>query len=476
LPDNEAVRDLAFSPDGAWLAFRAGPANAERLYLYPLRGGSSTDATPVPFACPSTDAPCAVLDYAWSLESEDLAVVLSGPSPAQDYVSGVSVAAPSEPWPVADSVVQDAVSAPLDYLRDLVWAPGGRFAFVGSSSNPFTPESVFWAPAGLASPPLGIAVPSSQLLLRATASGWIAFDSDYFSATLINPPNGTPQASAWIAPSGRFIATTLDGQLQIFGLDSFQPLAVTAPNLCPVVVAWAPAVGGHERIVCSQGSVIDAPSGAGLIVFDYQVAGQRFEPAAGRFVPINDAYQPAPLANTHRLFSPEGDWLIAGAPPPAAQDQGEVSVALVSVPDGTPTLPRPLNALAVTRSAEMKFTPDGHSVLIYDGDGLRREPIPAGIGAALLSGDASASLVPPPTLYACEETVWTAPDNWCGAPETLTHFAVSLDSKSVLFEDAAGGLWRNDLSAQPARPAQRLAERLAACPVSCAGTTYAFQP
>jgi hypothetical protein len=79
-------------------------------------------------------------------------------------------------------------------------------------------------------------------------------------------------------------------------------------------------------------------------------------------------------------------------------------------------------------------------------------------------------------LATCEEAPWISPDNWCGAPHTLSHFALSADSKSVLFEGGDDSLWVTDSSALPQRPARRLAAPLARCAPPCPGVSYAFQP
>jgi hypothetical protein len=464
LPEGEAVRDLKFSPDGAWIAFRAGPAGQERLYLYPARGARPADAIAIPFACPS--AACAVLDYVWSGSSTSVAVVLSGPTPEQDAVSGVSVAALSAPWPVASSVTFSGVSIDLTYLRDLIWIPEGRFAFVGRSGDSFATEAVYSAPEGLASGPLAETALDNQLRLRATREGWVATSAFSYNVTARTGSNSVTYGTAWISPSGVYAATTDDRVLSLNALSAQAPL-VALPDACGVIAAWGATPDGTERIVCSEGSLL-SPNGENLGVFDYHPGRDAFEPALGRRLPLNGSYIPGALANTRRMFSPTGDWLLLEA-------RAE-TVVLARVPAGTTSLPPPVDEVSVPGAAEVQFRPDGRALLIYDQYGLRSWPIPYGIGAASLSSDAADHLVPPPALFTCEEEFWASPDNWCGAPRTLSHFGVSSDSTSVLLEGGDDSLWLTDLASVPQRATQRVATHLAPCPVSCAGSAYAFQP
>ena len=467
LDSGARVLDMKFSPDGAWLAFRAGVPGAERLHLHAL-SSSAGDAL-MDFACPDANA-CAVLDYAWSRDAQHLAVVL-GDGTSQDFVSGLSIAQGGAlaTWPVIASALSDVTEVTLDYLRDLSWAPGGYFGFVGASGlEGGKPHGVFMAQAGLPSLPQAGVYYDRDLRLRQKPSGWVAYDGFTYKATAILPPSdAATHAAAWTSPSGEYVATTDEGRLAIAAMDQLGPaLATTDPGSCAVVAAWAPRSHGMERILCSGGS-IDVPDGTALRVFDFDLARQVFDPPAGRAIPLNGLFSPAPLNNTRRMFTASADWLVLGAPDPG--------VTLTSVPFENVDLPRPLVQLSVNAPAEMSFSPDGRSLLIYDRAGLIWRPVPASAFYSRLSLDGSNQPMTPPSLVPCEEALWASPDKWCGAPSSAAHFLISSDSRSVLFE-ADGALWVSDLGIARDLPPRRVASLPGACAASCSGSSYVFVP
>lgn len=468
LAPEAAVRELRFSPDGRWIAFRAGIGGEERLYLYSLASPAPLDARRIDFVCPDASA-CAVLDYAWSRDSLHLAAVLGGG--ASDFVSGITIsqADPLSPWPVlGTAVVNGSTEVALDYFRDLAWAPGDRFGFVGASGGEVTPHTVFVAQAGLGEAPQSIGYYDSDLRLRQTPTGWVAFDAFYYTATsLVLPDRVAVFNTGWVSPSAEYVGTVQAGALSIFSIDDDgAALAATESGVCPVVVAWAPRARGVERIACGSGSV-DAPDGGSLRVFDFDVERRVFDPPGGRAMPLNGAYTPAALTNTRRVFSPSADWLLIGPP--------QEGVAILPIPWGTPGLPRASAVLSVAAPAELRFAPDGQSLIVYDQSDLRHGSIPPGPQWAYLSYSEAGPVAPAPNLTSCEEALWASPDNWCGAPETQSHFIVSHDSSSALFE-GADGLWWVDLSARPNLAARRIAAQLPGCGGACAGLAYAFQP
>jgi hypothetical protein len=467
LPPTGRVLDMKFSPDRAWLAFRAGVPGDERLHLHSMAAPRSVDARRVDFVCPDA-AVCAVLDYAWSRDSAHLAVVLSDGSD-RDFVSGLSITDQTSlaTWPVLGTALSNATVVPLQYVRDLSWATGDSFGFVGASGPDEPPQTIFLARAGVEAPPQSAPYYDRDLRLRQTPTGWVVFDGFAYTATALVPPNSVAlHAVAWASPSGEYAASINVGALSIYAInDAGVALATTEPRSCAVVAGWAPQANGFERIFCSGGS-LDAPDGNQLRVFDFDLERRVFDPPAGRGVPLNGLYVPAPLANTRRFFSSSADWLVLGAP--------EQGVALLPIPWGAPTLPRATAQLSVSARAELRFTPDGRLLLIYDENGLRSWTLP-GPEQSTLSLDDAGGLLAPPNLAACTEAVWASPDNWCGAPTTLSHFAISRDSKSVLFEGDQG-LWVADLGLTHDRAARRVALRAASCGSSCVGVTYDFAP
>jgi hypothetical protein len=462
------VLDMRFSPDGEWLAFRAGDAGAERLHLYSMAEGDAV-STPIGFVCPDVPA-CGVLDYAWSRDSRHLAVVLSA-GPTRDFVSGVSLSEPGSPatWPVLGTGVSNVTELPLDYVRDLSWGAGDDFAFVGSTGQDVPPQTVYFAQAGLAAAPRAALYQDTALRLRQTPGGWVAFEASYYTATDLVPPAGVAQHALGLAsPSGEYAGSVRDGRLSVYAMgNALEPLASSEAGSCAVLAAWAPRANGVERILCSGGT-LETPDDGTLRVFDFDVSRRAFDPPAGRDVPLAGASAPSPLANTRRLFSPSADWLVLG-------DPEERGVGIFPVPWGSPGLPPASSLVTVLAPAEMRFSPDGHSLLIYDAAGLTWMPIPSSSLQTTLSLGDNGSRLAAPSLLTCEEAVWTSPDNWCGAPASLGHFVISGDSKSVLFE-AEEQLWIADLGIALERPARRVAPFSGACGSSCAGSSYGFAP
>lgn len=473
LDPGASVLDMKFSPDGRWLAFRAGEAGAEQLQLYSMsRGASASD--PVDFVCPDVPG-CGVLDYAWSRDSRHIAVSL-GAGTSRDYVSGVSLSEQGAlaPWPVLGTVVSNVTERPLDYVRDLSWGAGDDFAFVGASGQAVPPQTVYFARAGLATEPRAALYYDTDLRLRPAPAGWVAFDASYYLATSLVPPAGVAQhVGAYTSPSGEYAGAVRDGRLSVYAMDdAIDPVATSEAGSCAVLAAWAPRANGVERILCSGGT-LEAPDDASLRVFDFDVARSAFVPPAGRDVPLEGMAPPSRLANTRRLFASSADWLVVGAPQRGVAP--ERGVGVFPVPWVSPRLPLASDLLTVAAPAEMRFSPDGHSLLIYDAEGLLWMPIPPRSTQTTLSIDEAGRRMAPPSLASCEEAVWTSPDNWCGAPASLGHFMISGDSKSVLFE-AEEQLWIADLGVTGDRPARRVAPFSGACGSSCAGPSYAFAP
>jgi hypothetical protein len=340
---------------------------------------------------------------------------------------------------------------------------------VGSSGlEELKPQTVFMAPAGLASAPQAGVYYDRDLRLRQTPAGFVAYDAFAYKATGLSSSDVAPHSGAWTSPSGDYAASTSeDGALSMFGMsDPGAALATTEPGVCPVVMAWAPRANGIERLLCG-GGLADAPDGTGLRVFDFDVTRQVFDPDAGRAVPLNGALSPSPLTNTRRFFTASADWLVAGDP--------ERGVAVLSVPSGAVEVSRPLTSIKLVAPAELRFAPDERSLVYYDQGGLVWQPVPYGAVHSLLSRDGTGAVMKPPQLATCEEAVWASPDNWCGAPSSLGHFLISEDSRSILFE-ANAALWVTDLGISQERLPRRVASLPAACGSRCAGGSYAFAP
>ncbi len=471
LAAGESVVDFELSPDGAWVAFRAGPPDRLRLYLYPSAVPRPGDAAQVAFDCPEEAAPCGVLDYAWSPTSDHVAVVLSGASDAQDYLSGVDVSAPGAPWLAVGLASWDGDLIPLDYHRELVWAAHEHVAFTGL--DPDRPSAdrdlVYLAKALLQIEPVATIAGGTGIKLRPTPRGLISFDPGLLAITALDlsgqQEDMTPHGEAWVSPSGNFVGkTTDDGRLQVFDFGGASARWELPQRTCGAVVSWAPPIEGIERLICSDGPVA-APTGENLRVVDLDTAESS---SIVRSVPTNGTYIPDALANTRRVISPSGNWLLVGSP--------ANGVAVVDISTTSPVIPAPQNELTLSAPAEIEFAPSGRAVAVYDATGLSQYTIPIAFGKTKLSDVNGQRLEPPSDLSTCQENALELPERWCGAERIPGHFKWSHDSQSLLFEDASGSLWLADPRSSPQRSPLLVTSTIASCAAPCRERPYAFLP
>jgi hypothetical protein len=470
----ERVVDFELSPNGEWVAFRAGAPDRLRLHLYAASIPRPLDAVPIELDCGEVAAPCGVLDYAWSPDSQSLAVVLSGATESQEYLSGIDVSSPTLPWPAVGQASWDGDLIPLDYHGELIWAADQHLAFTGL--DPDRPEIdrdlVYLARAPLLPEPVTTLVVGTALSLRAVPLGLVSFDPRLLIITALNLSGDRedmlPHGDAWVAPSGSLVAKTRDnGQLRMFDLGDTSRQRELTERPCAVVVAWgSPLAGGQrERLVCSDGTVA-APTGENLSVVDYDTLGESF---VARPIPLSGTYVPALLANTRRVISPSGDWLLIGSP--------SNGVAVVDISTTSPVIPAPQNEIQLSTPAEIEFAPSGRAVAVYDKTGLFTYPIPIAAGKRDLSDITGALRAEPPSdLFTCQEDALESPERWCGAERIPGHFKWSRDSQGLLFEDAAGTLWLGELGSSPPRASIQVASRIVACPAPCTARPYAFFP
>jgi hypothetical protein len=473
----DAVLDFKFSPDGAWLAFRAGAPTQYRAFLYSTRLRPAAGATLIDFGCNTSDANvgCSVLDYAWSEDSRRLAVVLSGDSAEQDYLSGVDVAeTASLPWPLLGQAAWGAESVPLDYHRQLVWVGSSWLGFLGvnvNSPEPLLPDAFYAVDVtrraegsvleGLRGSPSSPPTPGSWL--RAASAGLAVVynaaaedeEDKYveFHGRSSAPEEAAPYAfhNGQLSPSGLWIAhIDDDARLQLFDVASaVAPAAQTDVNACSELVAWSDRVEPRalERIACKYGQDIR--------IFDYSADPPRLEQLQG-----NELAFEASLRGARRAFSPSGGLLVL-----SDAEQGNFS--LVDVSRAAPSIVEP--PLHFDGPAELQMVPDTEAVALSNASALIEYSL-----SARGYRDAAYDTLTGAPRSACHEFFWEAPESWCGAPRVPGHLVYSGDSKSLLFESAVGTLLlaQPDVGAVP----EMLTKALPACGVDCPTRRYSFKP
>jgi WD40 repeat protein len=481
-----SVPDFAFSPDGAHLAFRAGDPGELALYVYPT--GSSTPAGPesvvrVPFVCPPAEPDagagrCSVLDYAWSGDSQRIAVVLGDPSGAGNALSGIDADAPELPFePVAAS-----------YRQRLEWSGNGSVVFSGEFTGlpgmQAPSFAAFDAGAGAFAPPAAAPVLASAWEVRPTPTGAFFFEGNLNMVHLALSPQPSIEAHApgWVSPSGLYAAEANDeGRLRLFAVgDPRTPLAESEPGLCEVVFAWAER---SEVIACTRsessalGEGAPEPEPIGGLPFSHGSALRifQFRPGAAPGarlvdwpVPIERYFQVA-TAGHRRSFSPDGQWLAFYG----EDEEGALILQAISaLPDATSGFSS--SASDVTSAIELGFAPTGDSFATYD-DGLTRRFPPDRSERSVRVTGAIEGAFTGATPGACAEEFFANPARWCGSPSVPNHFRFSSDGASLLFEDGSHGLWLSDSSPR-AVAVHATGAVLPECVGACSSRQYDFRP
>jgi hypothetical protein len=414
-----------------------------------------------------------VLDYAWSADSGALAVALSGIDGVQDYLSGVSLAALSQPWPLMAREQRLDIS-PLVYRSELRWV--GPRDVVLSIADPFSSEQLP-AVATLTEDATRFDHVNGEFSLAGGQFGYLPAASGFW---LLNGQNaGThyyeladsaqplvalsagpdPALGPWLSPTGTHVAkTTADARLQIFDLTDHL-LSQTQPGECGSVIAWVSAPG-RERLACAALDT-SGPVSQHLRIADYNTASNELTlalvPELGRAVP---------LGGTQRLLSANGERLLF------LDSNNLLSVDLSSAQ------PRILSdKLVLGTPARLDFV--GNHLLAHHGAALTLYDLDDFLAKRDLAGvEAGATMAP---AIACQEGFSLAPQEWCGAPSASGRSVSSADSRAILFEDVAGALWIADTQSRAA--ARQVAADLRSCSaVSRPGWTtpcakaYAFQP
>jgi hypothetical protein len=475
--------DFAFSPDGRFLAFRAG-ADAASAALYLLNPDAS-EAQVVPFAAP-------VAAYAWSGNGEYLAVILRG---AGDdwFLSGLEV-----PDAVPGSSIEPGDLWPLqatNYRRELGWIGDAAVvyvgqAFSGSPPEPDLQETVYVAgrlSTGFTAPrPSGdIRLEQADGKLFETRNGVIALQSQtapdlvffqtFFptegdvlrsndAAVLWLDDSETP--ALWWSDDRQYVAR-LDAQrrLELFSIDSEERNALSELP-CGEVVAWR-TLADRERIVCVEsGGCVEATERPQLRVFDFFPGSRALAERD-----IAGCAQTRFADDAPRSISSAGNWLVF--------DTG-MSFSTASL-GGTLRLPTS-TATSSRAPGDRAYlvSPDESALLWQAGDRLWwKSPLqdsPEEDELTNLDAAEGAALRAMTSPDRCEPAFLSSPERWCGGATLHDNARWSADSLSVLFKAASGTLWVADTSVRDARAlVQPLSSENASCANGCLGA-FDFQP
>jgi hypothetical protein len=474
LGTGEAVADFAFSPDGAWLALRAGAPDGYRLYLYPMQG-TNVATPPLGFQCPGAGDACSVLDYAWAPSSKRLAVALRGDvGGTQDYLSGVDVSAPDAAWPLlgAESMLQQ----PIVYYGELSWVDERRVALIAGDVLTSGQEAPAWATLGdtelgFARVNVQLTSAAGQLGLLPARGGFVTFnglregmtyysvDTDAVESVRVE----SDQQGPWLSPRRNLAArATGDGRLQFITLGG-DLAGETEPGVCGTVLSWAAIDGERELVMCSAVDANGAAVSEDLALVDYVVGGLRAPTVA--LVPELERFA---LQGTRRSFSPSGTSFVfvLGA-----------RLALVDT-----TQPQPLTSergVDTTAPFDLEYRGDD-ALLTQQGADLRLIRLEPPLRTRALAGTTGVSTSLPDDI-ACQEDFFAAPHSWCGASSIPGYFSWSVDAQTVVFEDGARGLWITDVKDQSSP--RQVTTDLASCSRTvrfawskpCA-KSYGFQP
>jgi hypothetical protein len=468
---SEPVRDFAFSPDGAAIAFRAEAGGQLGLFLYLIPETSSlgpaAQASPISFDC-SGSAACSVLEYAWSPDSRRLAVALRDAA-GNDYLSGLDRASPAQPWPSTSRVSWFADQVPLLFSEQLTWGDQDWFGFWGLEAGvPAEEYQVFHYAVVAEGQPLAVTALPAEYgpgpHLRALSPGVALSYADSRVITSIQRGAGEDsfvpgRTRGMLSPSGRLVGfANEDGRLQLS--DPAQPELAPLESergACSEIVGWSRRVdpSGVERVLCSSSSdlrVLDYVAGAtgGALPPRIDPPGGTVIGTAGNFVA------------TRRAFSPTGRFLLLA-------DATSGNFSLLDLFTGNADTGLPLRL-----PAELAFAPTRDALAFANTESWIEFALPRSLNITRAYSTFGGAA---PAIGAlCEESFWQDPEGWCGAPDVSVHWSYSAQEQSMLLEGPVGSLSLIDLSVDPQRDAHPLAGVLPACPSPCRTKPYAFRP
>jgi hypothetical protein len=461
LANNQGVYDFQFSPSGRFLVYRFQDTNSNPVESHlSLVDLSTRKDHPLAFG---EDA---VTAYAWSADSQFLAVMFSATQ--DNYLGGIHV--------TVSAAAAPAQLTPLNPVASSVPAESGLF-WLGTAFVSFYATIL----PGLPNPSHRITAFTAQL----DASGFEApqpNEDDLYTAPVVLQPTDTgffmivsgatpgtgfhtvgldaysaEHGTDWVAPSGNFTAHPSGDTLQVFnaGDDDLNDGSIAAADGCEKILSWA---SNRERIACVQGtSDTDAGTAGGEIrIFDLlsanaapslttsTVLGSCSEPTGG--TPVSDPcpapeyfYDKASSELEPRLLSPSGRWFAFMTNTQQALP-GEAYLSWADLNSQPITITRTDSVYLGTNQTPIRnvlaFSPDERYLLLQSGNLLSLRLLDAEQNTGI---DSQASVIdayllsPPQAAQNCSEDFGAAPLDWCGAANRASSFAWSPDSKRFAY-------------------------------------------
>jgi hypothetical protein len=424
VPDDTAVTDFHFSPDGRFLAYRRGQAGAQRVAIIRLETGQEQQ-----FDFPS------VIQYDWSPNSAVLAVAFDANgvrSLGAVNVLGAQALAADET--VGTVLFTELQPIPAQVDSALTWfAPtdvGFLSVFAGSIQQLYRAAL---QSDGFASPSkiLGDLYPAGTTL-RTTQAGLYAI------------PQGKPMAfydadgsglvlhdNVIVGGTGRFVGRAQSGTLALFRARDSSLNAAATPRValsgCDDLLAWA---ADGKRIACT----FQPADENRVVIFEFNAEMEALsKPDAVRG---SYEYPRGAQVQRRRVFSPQGDRFAFTT---------DDALHVATLQDGTPrtNFDVALSPAAVAPNnafAELGFAPNGEWLLVHRGKRLSffdvRDP---------KLGEVELSSLLAPSLR-CEEDFRDTNGGWCGAERPLAPFAWSPKSDLAAYETAKGTLEMRDFT------------------------------
>jgi hypothetical protein len=442
-----AVADFQFSPDGRFLAYRAGVApGVHALALVEL-------ATMQERVVGFDD----VREYAWSQDSATLAVAYA--ASGAPVVGGLRVRAPgaasSEMFSELQPIAADVRSRP-------VWFGSSQLAFLESIGHPVPYAAMTeLGEHGFSDPQLHYDSFFPDTRMQPAARGFFAIPKDHFVITFY-PADGSPgklHGGVLVSPSGRYTALAHGGGLRIFrDVDDslFFPDEVAAYRSaagCDRLLAWGES---RDRIACLHSA--DGTTGVNLFELDEQTAE-----LSGPFpMRMGDhAVSLTELQSRRRVFSRSGGRF-------AFASKDRLYIAKVIPTDSVIDFDYMLPVADAELGDVLVFSPDERMLLEHRGTHLSLFRFESLIQEALLTN----RVAPAPP---CGEYGYSAEGQYCGETGSRTVFAWSPDSALIAIATPPGAL--TVLDVRSLDDGMQDVAATTRCSGDCVATDhFAFQP